>query len=432
VLLTLIAGAFFSCKKKGDDVSLNGQLSGKEPNIEVSDTFQLVTRTIQEDTLSTDSLSHYLLGRVNDPIFGESQAKIFCQLRMDQVLVNPINSGGSTLDSVVLTLTYPKTDYHYGDDQSPLSFDVFELTEDMDIGVDYLSDDEFAYDNTPIGSYDAVPNYTDSIYNVRFKNDSIDLGPSIRIKLSSAFANKLFNASTNDLSSQDGFLQFVKGLAFVPKDVSPAPGSGNIFGFDVFNHFSNVTLYYDDTAEVTFVIENESEVVANYQHLSEPIEILNQKNSSSGNFDTTYVQPMSGAKTFIELPNIYDLQKDGPVTINRATVKIKVLDGSIESNFGAPDDLVLAQPNPTDGTSFAILDFFQGYGGKYNVDDNSYEFRITRHLQDLLFRKQQYGEDNNLGLFLLARSDNPIKPARIVLDTRKDVGITLEVIYTKL
>jgi hypothetical protein len=46
-----------------------------------------------------------------------------------------------------------------------------------------------------------------------------------------------------------------------------------------------------------------------------------------------------------------------------------------------------------------------------------------------------YGKNSNNGLFIVAPSDNPIMPARIVLDTRKDPknpGIEFELVYTEL
>lgn len=421
---------------------INGQLTGKEPGFFVKNDFTIDSRTVKEDSLRTDSLRIYYMGLINDPIFGEAKANIFCQLSLNQV-GQTLNST-NTLDSVILTIKLADTGYFYGNSNSPLSLDVFEVSEDLGSFTRHYSNEVIGYNPTPIGSFNGIPNYFDSI-TVRNLESTKRIAPSIRIKMESDFANKLFNASSSDLSSNENFKSFLKGLAIVPKNNGLAPGQGGIYGIDMNHVTTDLTLYYDNTKQAVFSILNEnSEIFCTYGASNVPAEITKQYNNS-GNYDTGYIQGVGQAKVHLTFPDLFDILDEGDVNINQAKLTVKVLPNTIASNFPANEALYIAQPNPETNRNALILDYSYYLAketGEYNASDNSYTFIITRHLQDILLSKRNYDSDENRGVFLLNFANafrstaiggvlDPLKQARVVLDTRPE-AIKLEVLYSKI
>ena len=67
------------------------------------DSLKMLTSTVREDSLKTDSLSHNLIGVINDAEFGRYEASSFFQFKLPQV--DKVVSS-QTLDSVVLFIQY--------------------------------------------------------------------------------------------------------------------------------------------------------------------------------------------------------------------------------------------------------------------------------------------------------------------------------------
>jgi len=133
-------------------------------NTTFTDTVTIISNTVKEDSLRTDTLfSKHLLGNYNDPVFGKSQASIYTQVLLP---TNNVNFGDSLkLDSIVLTLAY---NGFYGDTSIPQTVEVYELNEDLSVGNEYYSDQDFIIKPTLLGSKTFVPNLTDSVACVVF------------------------------------------------------------------------------------------------------------------------------------------------------------------------------------------------------------------------------------------------------------------------
>ncbi len=442
MLLCFITGAIFSCKKSGDQISINGQLSGKEPGFLVKNDFTLNSRTITEDSLRTDSLRTYYFGAINDPLFGTTQASVYSQLSLDQI--GQVLTVSNTLDSVVLTIMLADSGYFYGNFNSTLDIDVFEVTEELGEDVRHYSKDVIAYNPIAIGTYSGVPNFNDSI-TVRNLDATKRIGPAIRIKMTNDFASKLFNASSSDLSSIDNFRNFINGLAIVPRTSSLAPNEGGVFGVNMDNIQSQLTLYYDDTKQSVFGISNnDAEIFTTFVSGNVPADIQTQI-STDGDYVKGFVRGTGDTKVHITFPDLFDILDQGSININKATLKVKVLDGTSSPTFPVINTLYIAQPNPDNDMNALILDYSLYLGkqsGEYSATDNSYSFIITRHLQDILLSKKNLNVDDNRGLYLLNFANafrssgggvlDPLKQGRVVLDTRTGTGIQLEILYSKI
>ena len=429
----LVLLVFSACKKYNDNIFLSNEGTQGFDGYTFSDSLQISSRTVREDSLKTDSLSHNLLGVINDPVFGVYKASTFCEFKLPQI--DKVIST-ETLDSVVLMLQYTSNIAYYGDLNSPLSFKVYELNQNMGSSVTH-SNQTLSYDPTPIGAFNGSVKLSDSIYITELGKRGKS-APGITIKLSTAAAQKLFNASLNDLHSNDNFIQYFKGIALVP-DQTPAIGAGIIPAINLRGSLSKIRIYYNDSLQSDFKVIDNAKRFSAYQTSNLNASIAMQKSaSSSSDFDTSYVQAMTGAKTHIQFPNLFSIIKNTSkkIAIGKAELIIRPLAGTYASPFSLPSRLLIVQPDLDNGLNAPILDNFEAfYGGKYDAVKNEYKFYITRHMQSLFTDYQVNGKNTNKGLYLIVPSDLPIAPSRMVIDSRKrvvDQGIQLKLIYTEL
>lgn len=423
-----------TCRKRDDSIYLDTLNKDNNVNVSLIDTFTLLTSTIREDSLRTDSLSNNLLGIMNDPEFGISEARIYTQLtasKLNKVLTAP----QEVPDSAILTLVFTSSIVNYGNLSSAMSLKVFELTEAIQNGQSYFSNQTLAYDFTPIGSWNGIYNFSDS-QNIKDNNKFVKIAPCIKIKLTNEFVEKLAAATSADVASQESFRNYIKGLAFI-SDIWPGiAGYGNIVPFNLLHPSSKITLYYNDSLQMDYTIGSTAKRVNSFHLQSQTSKVATQKINPNSNFDTTYVQSLALSKTWVRFPYIYNLEANGPVVINKAELTIKILSGTASSQYPAPSRLLIFQPEPNTRINYPILDLFEfGFGGSYNSVNQTYTFNVTRHIQQLLLDKRLSGIDNNKGLYIVIPSDFPITASRGILDTRKGLagqGISLKVYYTKL
>ena len=434
----ILIGFFFtSCKKKADNVFLvNEGTVGFDGN-GYTDSFTILTSTIREDSLKTDSLSNNLIGVINDPFFGNYHARSFFQFNLPE-LGKVISSG--TLDSVVLFMQYTSKTAYYGDLNSELSLNVYELNTALSASNAAYSNQNYGYLATPIGSYTGKLKVNDSI-KIRDLAKKVTIAPTLAIKLSASFANKLFNATSTDLASQTAFLDLFKGLVIVP-NTSPVSGNGAMAAVNMYAAFSKIRVYYNDTMQSDFKVLDDSRRFSQYYVSNQNSEITKQKAAGKkANFDTTFLQSMTGAKTRISIPYLLKIAKNKSISVAKAEIIIRPVAGSYGTTTPLPARLLLLQPHPTTGLNAGIIDalaFEPFYGGAYNATLNGYKFNITRHIQNLFIDYQRYGKDNNNGLFLIIPTDNPIAPSRMMVDTRKikkfpeNPGIEFKLYYSEL
>lgn len=418
-----------ACKKQNDNVFFDSDGALGFDGYLYTNQLELLTKTVREDSLKSDSLSHNLIGIINDPLFGTYKASSFFQFRLPQL--NNVLSA-NTLDSVVLMMQYTSSIANYGDLNSTISLEVFELTEAMGNAVTH-SNQTYAYNASPAASYTGRFAPSDST-NVRQGKSIIRVAPTLKIKLDNTLAIKLFNATSADLSSQASFLNFFKGLAVVPNGNSQVISAFNLKG----TH-SKIRIYYNDSMYNDFKVTDESERFTKYEHFNQSSEIQKQKSASkSQNFDSTFVLAMGGSKMFIQLPNLYSIIKDSSkrIVIGKAELYIRPVIGTYQSPFTLPTRLLCFQPNPINNTNAGILDLTEFvFGGDLNKVTNTYKINITRHIQNLFVQYQSKGVNQNRGLFITIPSDNPIAPSRLVIDTRKgleNAGIEFKLFYTEL
>ena len=124
-----------SCKKK--DNALGKDILDNDAYLygTTTDTFDILSYTIEEDSIITDNAANVVLGSYNDPVFGKFDASFYTQIRLAGINPNFGDPSTISIDSFVLALKYVG---YYGDLQ-PQTFEVYELNEDLNIDSTYYA-----------------------------------------------------------------------------------------------------------------------------------------------------------------------------------------------------------------------------------------------------------------------------------------------------
>ncbi|MCB9246621.1 MAG: DUF4270 domain-containing protein [Flavobacteriales bacterium] len=443
VILTLVFSQ--GCKDEDRSLGLNLRADGGNIDALILDSFDIITRTIREDSLRTDSLSLNVLGAINDPLTGLRKAGICLDFALPEINID----FGSTPepDSVVLTLLFDKNSEHYGEFQTLQRFEVRRMEERI-YGSDQYYSTYIPNTGALLADVETHFNFSDTVTWLENGVKKSAVG-ALRIKLSKEFGTELTSPSNRgNYSSNESFRNFFKGLALLPKTDHLSPGEGGIAAIDLLNANSKMLIYYNDTLSKEFLINSTCARIGSYES-DYPANISSQFDQGGTHYPETYIQSLGGLKTKIEIKGLYDLVADGnPVFINEAKLTIRVKKSTLTEDYPAPDRLLLLQPGSEDSSNTFILDLIDeiapinplwigntNYGGSYDSKTSTYTFRINRHLQKLLDDFLAQGTVNNRGFYLIIPSDRPVTASRVVLENGElgmRGGIELKVTYIKL
>lgn len=391
--LVLVAAFLNSCKT--DDSSIGIELLSIDDLLKTGyvDTITIEGYTVYDDSLNTLGCTYALIGSLNDPVFGQTQANLYTQIRPSTAKVNFGTS--PVADSAFLYLPYRKVSY--GDSVSNLKYKVYMLSEGFPDSVSMYSHHTLDYsDDDLIGETVFRPDYSGS-------------NPHLKIPLNQKFTEKLFSADTSVMSDVDKFLNFFKGIVIVAEPQT-YQNSGSIVGFNAPSDLCKITIFYQaqgDTLQkqYNFLINTFCKRFQHYSHdYSESVpQLKNQLDGdlSLGN-EFVFLQAMSGVKTKIRFPHIKNLKKDEIIAINDAQLIIKSASNSDVFQKPAKLSLRLAGANGTT-SPMALPDEATGYfDGTYDDKTQTYRFRISRYVQQII----NDDIDGRNGLFLLIPASN--------------------------
>ena len=231
----------YACKKKDfingrDAIDQNEILSGT-----TTDTFDIITYTIAEDSTITSNPANTILGSYNDPKFGQFTASFYTQVRLSGLSPNIGNPNTIVIDSFILAMSYAG---YYGD-LGPQIFEVYELNEDLSIDSTYYS-----FTTKSVKTQNLVANGFGTI-TPNPNNNSIvgtdTVNPQLRIPLDTNLARIFINEAGNSSSifaSDEAFQSFFKGIKVKTNNPFQSSGSGAILYFDLNNSASKITVYF--------------------------------------------------------------------------------------------------------------------------------------------------------------------------------------------
>ena len=424
-----------ACKKDPYKVGLDLLPPTDTLNVKTVDTSTVVAYSVFQDSVRSDETTLNIMGSLMDPIFGSTTAGIYAQYRL--VAETPNFGINPALDSLVLQLPYGVI---YGDTNALQTIRIYEISQNFYPDSVYYSNQHIETYKIPIATYTFKPDRYDSL-----TVGGVKTAPHIRInltKVSNYLGNKLLHAPSAYLSTNDNFLLFMKGLYI---ESVPVSNGGALMSLDLTNTISKMALYFHnqstDSLHFDFVV---SSLSARFNHIDHNnyVDAVPELQQQVLHHDTTlgkntlYVQGLGGVRVRIRLPFLKTFGKSGKIAINSATLTIK--NSETDTSLQPPVKLILVivdtaghvafLVDETEGTSYA--------GGYYNRVARTYQFRITRHMQQVVD-----GKIKNYDMFLMANdpSANVLVPNRVMLTgTNPQLPslsadrIKLQVIYTKL
>ena len=381
-----------------DPNTIGLEIQPTSDNIIISDTSSFSWQTSQvesEDSVRTDKALNLILGEIIDPDFNFNVAANTSSF-LTQVLLTENNTDLGTnpsVDSVVLSYTYSG---YYGDLLDFDSLIITELDQSLDINTEY-------YSNFP------TPSSLDNLVlpsSVTLNKDP--LTPILKVNLDPTFAHDLFSLGNGPFVDNETFLTHFNGL-FIS-----AVAENTMLYLKPDGSNSYLKIYYhnaeSDTLSLDFKLGGEAVRFS----------LFNEKHNESIITDDShiYIQSMAGYKTKISINNIDSLKAllEGKA-INKVTMRFDV-QGS-QSEYAAHDQLVLFRVDQ-EGNSMVFLPDLQIEGATHfggRLEDNRYEFNITRYFYQLL-NNDSYTND------LYLHSYEPMENAnRTILD--KDIKLTI-------
>lgn len=413
--------SFSSCKKQDGNVIIEGQ-NLENLGIFRTDTITLEARTIDEDSMPGNNLSYLVLGSMNDPLFGPSSSSIYAKTK----IIEPINAFPNTIepDSALLFIPMVGNNNFYGNKNTIQTLKINPLAESFNSSKIYFQSNTLKVNQNIESVYRGVL-YKESIDSIGYQKKKMKLPNGILIKLSKEFAQYLQSMPAEAYQTTEGLNKYLKGICISPESSDLPPGEGGVGVFDINNEFSlsdraKILLYYNDTSTFVFGFDgklnslNHSE---NGPYTPEIIAQLNNPNPQS----ITYIQSMNGLKTWIKIPYLSNLAKDGNIAVNRAEITFHLQPNSFNTSYYAPPRLNLFQPlNDSNFRNSLTRDgATSGYGGILYEGSNYYKFDITRYIQHILTTQVNTGKNINNGLLLTIPTDAPVTGSRAIIDNSK-------------
>lgn len=408
MMIGALALAFASCRKSPD--TIGNDLLSEEDYIGIyhTDTLTLVCHSFL-DSVSTKNVVNGLLGSMNDPVFGLSQAGVCSEFRFSAA--GQLFGADPIVDSVVLQLYL--TNY-YGDTTQWQTVHAYPL-------MDTLSSQENYYNHTEVevGSDDYANAYQ---FRPRPRTKTHVIGDDtirqsvIRIPLSNSLGEFLINLDSTAYKEPSVFKQHFPGLCL---RCDPVDGDGNISYINLTNNsFTGLQVYYHNAATPDnskrydyYVTSSDSyfnQIFHNYTIGGDAFVSQVLDGDTALGQQQLYLQAMGGVRTKISFPTLahwVDTLSEGThIIINEA--KLIVPAASVDTAvYTAPSSLALIYFKD-DGTTSVMPDYFEGtsyFGGSFNANTNSATFRISEYMQDII---QGRLNENGLSLGITGGSYN--------------------------
>lgn len=414
--------------------------SCKEPLIEDSnllttdDNLNLAKDTLSvkvfsefEKPLTSSGVSVGLLGSLNDPSLGKTFASFYAQY---QLTSNNIYFGESpVVDSAFLMVKYNGV---YGKLSVPVDINVFELSQDLSNSATYKTNDAFSVKVPTIGSITAYTLGTKITDSITTQYGAV--APHLRIKLDTAYANRIVQADTSVLKDNTAFLNMFKGIYLTT--ASSAVSNGLLY-LSLQSAVSGIKLYYHNATvdSLSYTLPFTGATVNHFDNVYTGTPVNTSVTSPNANGEEKmYLQAGAGVKGKIVINNIDSLPKN--IAINKAELILsQVAQTTATDTFGTPLVLNMFRIDDAGQTQRLEDDGASGFGGVFTAETvngvviNRYRFNIKRYFQKLI-----QGIYNNKGFYLETVSP-VLNSERVVIansSTNKDYQITLVITYTKL
>ena len=412
----------------------------------ITDTLSIVAKTVNLDSVKTygpadsEQFESYLVGKYDDPVFGKVEADLYAQVNLD-VTTTPsfIGRDDVVVDSVILSLLYDTTKVYGNELAIPQTFEVYTMTEPLDRGDTYYSNQTFSFDSNPIGNKTFVPKVRDSLIIVDYalsRPDTVRTVPHLRIPLSKFFGAFLKDLELSDYANSTSFKEKLPGI-----HIKAIAETESMLGFHLFRETSTITsritMYYKEgevQKEYRYPFLFASPKMNHYINDPSGKNVVNFFDNEEKGDSLIFIQGMGGMNAEVAIPYADQLgdviinnaileyfiatEEDSPYEpVDRIFLGIEFDDGS----FSTVRDLILAN-------SLAQLNLFGGFPVMdEQLSIKKYRMNITNHFQDMV-------EGENDRALITFPQLNREKADRVVLygPGHSAYPMKLSVTYTKL
>lgn len=279
-ILSLVATSLVTLVACNEDFSsIDSAVTGNQNFVSSVDNFPVLAYTQPLGPVQSNNLSSNLLGVYEDPLYGQTVAKVVTQMLPSSTGFNPDFKYYPKIESVILTIPYSsritntssegfnfyELDSVYGNDPIKLSvyrnnFFLRDLNPDSGLSEiqNFYSDDNnpeiIDFENNHLGELLYTNNDLNFSSNAVTVDDGTNLSPRLRVNITvgqtpeetqaniAYWENLLFANQGNEvLSNANNFKDFFRGLYF---KAEPKDGKGSMIMLNFASTEANITVNY--------------------------------------------------------------------------------------------------------------------------------------------------------------------------------------------
>ena len=317
LIASILVYAFAACDNDGDSLDIGDVFSDNQAVMGYVDTFSLKLSTIKVDSFATSGYQSLFLGYYKDEFAGNVLTELYAPIVNSSRITIPENS---IYDSLVIV--FKPNGVWVGDTVTPKVVNVYRVLQDIEPEYDAEQQKMFNHhrldrDTTPLATVTLRPNPMRSLVSTARMSD--ELGQEWF---------RMILESDDVMSNTEYFLDYFKGLAFLPQTTDFTWGMGFVRTgmLPTSNQIEDATqleirLYYrkptdeEDDSYLTFVLATDGENSYKYTYLNNdrtgtPFESLKKyddKVYSSASGSVSCIQTGSGLALRIDFPTLNNL-----------------------------------------------------------------------------------------------------------------------------
>jgi hypothetical protein len=445
-----------------EEHEIGGNLIDQSTEVLMIDTFTVESSVVKLDSVTTSGFSAFLLGKYNDPYFGNVKSDFYGEAS----LASPFTLRTSNdeklfvaFDSLVFIMYHdPSLLRFVGDTLAEQTISVHRVTEEFELPdnkFSYKAHDQLAYETEALGSKTFMPRIQlNSVIDATEDEDVFSEKGGVRIRLDDALGLDIIdmvNNSSEILEDNVKWLDYFKGIVLRANDNNSAifsfqTGTGlkmRVYYHETNSSESGVLRYYDlpVTANSLNFTNHSSDFMSDeYSYIQKinDIEDVEDDLSSEEIGDLCFLQGGTGLMTKVRIPHVELLNRMG---LTGGILKAELVfspekDSYDKDLFPLPysyfelyytnkrNSFVGSVVNPS--TNSPLTSTYV-YNLEY-VDESYYSFDVTSYVNNILLNGQEY--DNALLITLpVSTIGNSVERLVIDNDRKSDNRIKLQVTY---